>query len=214
MWPFFVYVHRRADDGTVFYVGKGTVKRGRCERAFERFGRSRYWNAVVAKHGFEVEVVAHFMVESDSHAFECALIREYGRSRLVNLTAGGEGSVGIVVSPQARAKLSALAKRPRSKAWIKSVSASRKRTGNNGIVRAGDTLPAWWREKIAAGQRGPNNYFRGRCGAAHPRSRRVLGDGVEYPSIQAAADAVGLKMKTLYNMLSGHRPNSTSLRFA
>lgn len=214
MWPYFVYIHRRADDGRPFYVGKGTMKRGRCERAHERFGRSKWWQRVVVKHGLVIEVVAHFRNEADAHDHERALIAEIGRERLVNLTLGGEGSVGLIVGPEARAKLSLLASRPRSSAWVASIRAARKNGGNGGVVKKGDRLPEEWRAAIATGQRGPKNYMRGRTGSAHPNSRRVIGPEVEYPSIQAAADAIGMKMKTLYNMLSGHRHNSTPLRFA
>jgi hypothetical protein len=38
--------------------------------------------------------------------------------------------------------------------------------------------------------------------------------GTVYDSVQIAADARGVKMKTLYNWLSGHRSNCTALEFA
>lgn len=213
---FFVYLHRRADSGEVFYVGKGTTKRGRPERAYERCGRSKWWQHVTDKHGVSVEIAAHFQTEDEAHVYERQLIAQYGRKNLVNLTDGGEGCCGIDPSPEARAKLSAAAKRPRSAAWVRSIRAARKGGGNGGVVKCGDKLPESWRLAISAGQRGPNNYMRGRTGAAHPNSRMVVDrtTGAIYASVQIAADVLGFKMKTLYNWLSGHRTNPTTLELA
>ena len=213
---FFTYLHRRSDSGAVFYVGKGTAKRGRCERAYERSNRSKWWRNVAEKHGVTIEIVARFGNEEEAHSHERSLIAQYGRKNLVNLTDGGEGCCGINPSPEARAKLSAAAKRPRSAAWIKSIRTARKNGGNGGVVRRGDKLPESWRTAISIGQSGPNNYMRGKTGAAHPNSRKVRDrtTGTTYDSVQIAADALGHKMKTLYNWLSGHRQNPTSLEFA
>lgn len=202
-----VYVHRRADDGRVFYVGKGA----RDDRATYFKKRNPYWCAVASKHGVTVEIVARF--ETDALACECEqeLIAWYGRENLTNLTDGGEGSVAVAVSAETRAKLSELAKAPRSDVWVKSMRAARLGGGNGGVVKHGDKLPDTWRSNIAAAKVGSRNPFYGK---RTPVSRKVIGDGVEYASVSDAASAIGLKMKTLYNMLSGHRPNRTNLRFA
>lgn len=83
---FYVYLHRRADDGQVFYVGKGTRR-----RAWER-RRSLYWRNVEAKHGLIVDIVFR---GSEAECFACEIAeiarqRSYG-APLVNLTDGGEG---------------------------------------------------------------------------------------------------------------------------
>lgn len=72
------------------------------------------------------------------------------------------------------------------------------------------------RVKKSLTKRGEKNPMFGRTGAAHPNSRKVKDtkSGTVYDSVQIAADANGLKMKTLYNRLAGHRPNTTSLEFA
>lgn len=63
---------------------------------------------------------------------------------------------------------------------------------------------------------GTRNPMYGRTGAAHPNSRMVrdTDSGIVYESVQIAAVALGYKMKTLYNWLSGHRQNPTTLEFA
>lgn len=85
---FYVYTHRRADDGSVFYVGKG-----KGNRAWVSGGRSLFWQNVAAKHGLKVEVI-FFGTEEECFSVEKAKIaqlRDNG-ARIVNLTDGGEGS--------------------------------------------------------------------------------------------------------------------------
>jgi hypothetical protein len=79
---FYVYVHRRATDGTVFYVGKGTGN-----RAYANQGRSRYWRNIVSKHGYTVQIVQTGMQEWWAFEIERELISSYGRENLCNLTA-------------------------------------------------------------------------------------------------------------------------------
>jgi len=225
MWRHYVYLHRRNDTGEVFYVGKGSSRTRSKRICYERAQiahKNPVWRRVIAKAGgFSVEIVAHFATDPDAQAHEKVLIAKYGRrdlgcGSLVNFTDGGDGHCGIVVSDALRAKRSANSRGPRSEAWVKSIRASRKNGGNGGVVKKGDKLPDAWREAIAKGQRGPNNYMRGRCGALSPVGREVVNTdtGERWPTVEAAASAHGLKMKTLYNKLSGHRANDLPLRFA
>lgn len=90
---FYVYIHRKATTGEVFYCGKGAGNRawahGRCKR-------SAHWQNIVRKHGLTVEIVQDGLQEWAAHELECDLIALYGRrdlgyGGLVNLTDGGEG---------------------------------------------------------------------------------------------------------------------------
>ena len=100
---FYTYVHRRADTGVIFYVGKGTGRRARFI-----LNRNPYWQHVAAKHGYEVEIVAYFYAEEDAFSHEREMIAELRRSgvKLANLTEGGEGTVGRRHTAEARAKMS------------------------------------------------------------------------------------------------------------
>lgn len=107
MTDFYVYLHRKATTGAVFYVGKG-----QGSRAWSAKSRSAYWRNVVAKHGLRVELVQEGMQEWWAFEFEQELIALYGRrdlglGALANLSDGGDGPTGRVVSKEQRERHSA-----------------------------------------------------------------------------------------------------------
>jgi len=220
MWRHYVYVHKKSDTGEVFYVGKGTVRKRKksvdYERAYCLSNRNKWWQRVVAKHGVKIEIMASFVYDIDSQIFERELIAFYGRNNLVNLTDGGDGSAGLIISDETRIKRSVSASRPRTQEWINAIRSARKNGGNGGVVKRGDKLPESWCNAISTGQCGPNNYMRGKTGEKAPNRREVINfvTGQKYPTVLLAAEAHGFNMKTLYNWLSGHRLNPTSLEFA
>lgn len=67
----YVYVHRRKSDGLVFYVGKGSAKRGWSR------DRNFLWWRVYNKHGATIEIVRNFEVESEAYRYESFLISFY-----------------------------------------------------------------------------------------------------------------------------------------
>lgn len=97
---FYVYLHRRATDGKVFYVGKG---HGR--RATHFLNRNRHWNNVAKKHGVIVEFYATGLQEWYAFELEIMLISYYGIENLCNLTHGGEGLYGMKMSEDQKAKI-------------------------------------------------------------------------------------------------------------
>lgn len=98
---FYVYLHRRASDGKVFYVGKG-----RNRRALSKSRRSQYWQNIVNKHGYTIEYVQTGMQEWWAFEMEIQLIEFYGRENLVNLTDGGEGASGFSDETKEKIRLS------------------------------------------------------------------------------------------------------------
>lgn len=96
------YAHRRLDTKQMFYIGKGSLR-----RAYEQRGHNRYWNAVVAKHGYEVMVLAKWATDEEAFAHERFLISCFRDMEhpLVNATEGGEGVSGWTWSAVQREKL-------------------------------------------------------------------------------------------------------------
>ena len=96
---FYVYTHHKATNGDIFYVGKG------CGDRAHIFGRNEIWDRIVKKHGYYVKFFATGLTEAEAFSLEIALIAEHGRlntgtGALANMTDGGEGNHGIVLSQE------------------------------------------------------------------------------------------------------------------
>lgn len=92
---YYVYLHRKATTGEIFYVGKGKGK-----RAWSRRSRNKFWKVVEKKHGFIVEIFMDNLQEWYALELERELICQYGRRNngtgvLTNITDGGEGVAGL-----------------------------------------------------------------------------------------------------------------------
>lgn len=142
----YVYLHRKASTGQIFYVGAGRKGRSRA-----RCGRSKYWHATVAKHGLEIEMFAEGLSFDDSRALEILTISNLLRAgfRLCNMTAGGEGLNGLKHRNETKVKIAAsnigknLGKKPSEETRAK-LSEVRK-----GRIHSQET-----REKISSAQKG------------------------------------------------------------
>ena len=104
---FYIYQHRRATDGKVFYVGKG--HKG---RAWSKDRRNAHWRNVVAKHGYTVEILEDGLQAWYAYEREVEVISKLRESgcRLVNLTDGGDGVIGYEYTDEHRAKISIASK--------------------------------------------------------------------------------------------------------
>lgn len=89
---FYVYVHKKATTGEVFYVGKG-----RGYRATAAYCRSLHWKNIVKKHGFTVERVLQNLTNEQACAEEIKLIAKFREEgvNLCNISAGGEMGSGL-----------------------------------------------------------------------------------------------------------------------
>lgn len=226
---FYIYKHIRPDTQEVFYIGKGnTSKNSHVERYKTSSGRNKMWKSIVAKNNgvFIPEIICYCDTEIEVNKLEKQYIKKYGRRNLglgtlCNLTDGGDGSVGIIVTEETRQKLSIAFSgenhpnfgKKLSKETCFRKSESMKKSDKN---LRGKKLPDWWKDKIRETKYGSNNPMYGKTGMLSPRSRKVvdINTGEVYDSVSIAAEKYELKMKTLYNMLSGHRPNKYNLKFA
>ena len=100
-----VYEHLRNDTNEVFYVGIG-VKKG---RAFEKHKRNPHWYNIVKKAGYTVNIVYKDIEHDEAKQIEILLIEKYGRKdlglgNLVNMTDGGDGALGVIISEETRQK--------------------------------------------------------------------------------------------------------------
>ena len=94
---FIVYRHRRLDTNEVFYIGIGS----NLKRAYNKNKRSKFWKHITNKVEYSVEIIAENLTKELACELEKLLIKEYGRidlglGQLVNMTDGGEGSLGTI----------------------------------------------------------------------------------------------------------------------
>jgi len=95
----YVYRHTKLGTSEVFYIGIGSS--AGYFRAHTPHGRSKWWNRVIEKYGYEVEILATNLNREEACDIEIILIDWYKRKdccggTLVNLTDGGEGTLGLV----------------------------------------------------------------------------------------------------------------------
>ena len=95
-----VYLHRRQDNGNVFYVGKG-----RRWRENSKNNRNKHWRRIVDKYGYYVEIVELNLDNKTACDIEKSLISFFGYDNLCNYTYGGEGSEGYKHTEEALSKM-------------------------------------------------------------------------------------------------------------
>lgn len=102
-----VYLHKRKDNNEVFYVGIGKTER----RAYRVDERNKYWRHIYKKCGHIVEILFTELTWEEACKIEIELITKYGRKdlgtgNLCNMTAGGEGGYGRVLTEEHKKKIS------------------------------------------------------------------------------------------------------------
>jgi hypothetical protein len=156
---FYAYIHARP-DGTPFYVGKGN--RSRVHRLSKR---NPHHKNIVAKYGKQNILIGSLECSTEAVAFELEIgmikcLRQM-RVELTNLTNGGEGCAGLVISPEARAKISAFLTGRKGTPWsdeqrakFRAATVGRKRTPEQcariGNSRRGKVVSDETRKKLKA----------------------------------------------------------------
>jgi hypothetical protein len=102
-----IYRHIRLDTNEVFYIGIGKSS----DRAFSYKKRNKHWTNIVNKTEYEVQVLKSDLSWDDACELEKILISYYGRKdlglgTLVNMTDGGDGCIGFVITDEYRQKIS------------------------------------------------------------------------------------------------------------
>jgi hypothetical protein len=105
----YVYRHIRLDKNEPFYIGIGSDDK--YYRANKKSQRNIHWKRVVAKTPYEIEIMLDNLTWDEACEKEREFIKLYGRVNLktgplTNMTDGGDGTLGLVVSDETREKLS------------------------------------------------------------------------------------------------------------
>lgn len=116
----YVYRHIRLDKNEPFYVGVGTKRMNvnftsfntEYGRAFDRrtARRNDIWGKIVNKTAYAVEILMDNLSPIEAAVKEKEFIKLYGRINnktgvLANLSDGGDGNVGCVISEETKNKI-------------------------------------------------------------------------------------------------------------
>lgn len=222
---FYIYRHIRPDTNEVFYIGRGFVNsKSHHERYKTTSDRNKWWNRIVAKNGglFDAEIIYWCKTEDEVNIKEKEFIALYGRrdlgkGTLVNLTDGGDGCCGIIMSDETRRKLSLLWKEGNHPNFGKKLSpetcAKKSESMKNSPKSLkGKKLPDWWVEKIRQAKLGEDNPM---FGKPSPLAKKVVDieTGIIYGSIMESAKSTPYQFQYVSAMLNGTKPNKTNLRY-
>ena len=110
-----LYQHTRKTDGGIFYIGIGDIK-----RPYKKYGRNKFWRNMVNKHDYDVKVLVESISWERACELEKLMISFYGRidkkeGVLVNLTDGGDGTKGVIMSEETKQKMKESQKARRQK---------------------------------------------------------------------------------------------------
>lgn len=115
-----VYIHKKETDGTIFYIGVGSLKRAYSKQ------RSNLWHRFVRKYGYVIEIYKEGLTKEEAFEIEIDLIGKYGRldlrnGQLVNHTSGGLECIGLSNNVLSKKKKS-LKGISRTKEWRDKIS--------------------------------------------------------------------------------------------
>lgn len=101
-----LYFHINSISGEVFYVGIGNI-----DRPYIKSKRSKFWNNIVKKYGYDIIIEETNLSWEKACELEIYWIKRIGRrdlglGTLVNLTDGGDGTNNVVLTDQTRQKMS------------------------------------------------------------------------------------------------------------
>lgn len=106
MNKFCIYRHIRLDTNKVFYIGIGDLK-----RPYHKHQRNNYWNNIITKTDYEIQILKSNLNWEDAKELEQILISFYGRKDLktgilVNMTDGGDGINNYKHTEKSKLKMS------------------------------------------------------------------------------------------------------------
>ena len=104
----YVYRHIRLDKNEPFYIGIGTDTK--YQRAHSKHSRNMFWNRVVAKTDYEVEILFDNITKEEAKIKEIEFIALYGKKInktgiLTNISDGGDGNSGGKHTEEAKRKI-------------------------------------------------------------------------------------------------------------
>jgi hypothetical protein len=230
----YLYRHIRVDNNVPFYIGIGSDEK--FARAYNKHRRNKKWFNIVAKTDYKVQIVLMDISLDEAKEKEIEFIKLYGRSdkregTLCNLTDGGEGNKGRIVSQEWR-KNKSIEQKGRTKTDEFKQKRREYMTGRKmpreGIEKTrqwllanhpmrGKKMTAQARKNISEGHKGlmigEKNPNWGKFGSNSPKAKKVMCTRTNkiWHSVKDAVKELGIPYSTITNQLNGQKKNKTTL---
>jgi len=206
----YLYRHIRLDKNQPFYIGIGNDED--YKRSKIKANRSNFWKRIISKTEYRVEILLDNLTWDEACYKESEFIFLYGRKdlgtgTLVNMTNGGEGTLGIKRSEEYILKLSERQKG--EKAYMFGKKHSEETIRKMSETKKGKLPSQETKEKLRIASTGIKNAWFGKHTVV---SKKVIDTktNIIYESI---ADCIkNTNYKKLYEKLSGKRKNNTPIK--
>lgn len=205
----YVYQHIRLDNDSVFYIGIGSDTQGYYSRAKRKSYRSEYWERIVKKAGYRIEIVKDGITWEEAKEIEREMIRKIGRDKLCNLTDGGDGVLGWVPDDETRRTWSDQRKgAPSSFTGRKHSEETKKKLSER---MKGNTI---WKGRHQSDET-KKKLSQAKKGQPSPMRKKVMciETGVVYDSCEEAARILGLPKNGVNRAASGVRKHTGGFHF-
>lgn len=198
-----VYQHRRLDTKEIFYIGIGN----NIKRAYNKNNnRNNYWKNIINKTNYSVEILHDNLTWKEACIIEKLLISYYGRKDLglgllVNMTDGGDGCIGNIITQEHKDKISkALKGKFRTIECKKNIS--------NG--RLGIQFSEEHKQNLSEKRK---LMFKNGYKSSVSREVIDLSTDIVYNSLKEACLKLNLKYTTTRAQITGQNPNKTTLKY-
>jgi len=220
----YLYRHIRLDKNEPFYIGIGSDSNYNRAYEIKKDRRNIVWSRIASKSEIEVEIMLDGLSWDNACEKEIEFIKLYGRidngnGILSNLTDGGDGTLGLIVSEKTRkenserfsGKGNPMYNKSHSKELIEQI-----RLKNIGKVAWNKGLKTGANIKLSKAKKGCiawNKGLKNVNGVSLSKLVLNLQNGVYYQSCKEASFVYGYKHSTLKSMLNGTNKNKTSLTY-
>jgi len=232
----YVYKHIRKDKNEPFYVGIGSDTS--YSRANKLDNRNEIWNRIVSKTDIVIEIVFDDLTWEQACEKEKDLIKEYGRINnktgiLSNMTDGGEGTFGKVLSDKTKYLLGSgnrgKKRTEESKMKQSNTTKGKKKPKEHSLklkeFRTGKVWDEEVKKKISENRKGITSWNKGlklseeskkkmssskkglMTGKDNPNSKKVVNiiNGIFYDTLKEAAKSINMNYSTFKEKIKNNK---------
>jgi len=218
----YLYRHIRLDKNEPFYIGIGSDSNYNRAYEIKKDRRNIVWSRIASKSEIEIEIMLDGLSWVEACKKEKEFIELYGRKDLntgilCNLTDGGDGTIGVIVSQKTKEKMKVRMQGKNNPMYNKSHSKElieQIRLKNIGKISWNKGLKTGKNIKLSESKKGCIAWNKGLNNVnGYGMAKIVLNtqNGIYYKSCKEAAIIYGYKHTTLKSMLNGTNKNKTSL---